>query len=60
MLTLDQIRGLLADRRLNVVSEKTGIHVGTISNIRDGKTQNPTYYVLSRLSDYLESTPRNG
>ena len=57
MWTLDQIKGLLADRRLNVVSEKTGLQVGTIANIRDGKTQNPTYYALKRLSDYFEVNP---
>lgn len=54
MLTLDQIKRLLADRRLNVVSEKTGLQVGTIANIRDGKTKNPTYYAMKKLSDYLE------
>ena len=57
MLTLDQIKGLLADRRLNVVSEKTGLQVGTIANIRDGKTQHPTYSALKRLSDYSEVNP---
>ena len=54
MLTLDQIKRLLADRRLNVVSEKTGLQVGTIANIRDGKTKGKTYYALKKLSDYLE------
>jgi hypothetical protein len=55
MLTLDQIKRSLSDRRLNVVSEKTGLHVNTIANIRDGKSA-PTYYAVQKLSDYLEGT----
>jgi hypothetical protein len=54
MLTLDQIKLALKDRRLDAVSEATKLHVNTIANIRDGRTETPTYYVLSRLSDYLE------
>lgn len=53
MLEPDTIRKLLADRRLSVVAEATGLHVNTIANARDGKSA-PTYYVLRKLSDYLE------
>lgn len=55
MLNLDQIKAKLADRRLSVVSEATGLHPNTIAKIREGKIDNPTYYALSRLSDYLEA-----
>ena len=54
MLEPDMIRKKLADRRLSLVAEATGLHVNTISNVRDGKIDNPTYYVLRKLSDYLE------
>jgi hypothetical protein len=56
MLDLDQIKAKLADRRLNVIADATGLHVNTIANIRDAKIENPTYYVLRKLSDYLEAT----
>jgi transcriptional regulator with XRE-family HTH domain len=53
MLTLDQIRSLLTDRRLDVVAKATNVHRNTIAAIRDGKNTNPTHTVLMRLSDYL-------
>ncbi len=56
MLTLDQIVHLLGDRRIDVVAEKTGIHRNTISKIKSGENENPTYYVLQKLSDYLEGS----
>lgn len=59
MLDLDQIKRRLADRRLDVVAEATKLHVNTIANIRSGRNDNPTYYVLSRLSDYLEGPGRH-
>ncbi len=54
MMTLDQIRASLDDRILYVVAERTGIHRNTIANIKSGKIENPTYYVMRKLSDYLE------
>lgn len=54
MMTKDEIQRLLADRRLDVVSDATGVHRSTIAKIRDGKQENPTVTVLQRLSDYLE------
>jgi transcriptional regulator with XRE-family HTH domain len=55
MLEPDIIRKKLADRRLSLVAEATGLHVNTIANVRDAKIENPTYYVLRKLSDYLEA-----
>jgi len=55
MLTLEQIRTALADRRLNVVAKATGIHVTTIARIRDGATSDPKSSVLVALSTYLEA-----
>ena len=54
--TLDKIRLLLQDRRLNLIAEVTGVHVNTIRDIRDNEDANPTYKVLLALNDYLEQT----
>ena len=55
MLTLDQIKQRLTDRRPSKVAEAIGVHVNTILQIRDDPNANPTYRVVSALSDYLES-----
>jgi transcriptional regulator with XRE-family HTH domain len=53
MMTLDKIMGALADRRLDVVSEATGVHRNTLSAIRSGKLKNPSYATVKAISDYL-------
>lgn len=55
MLTLDEIKRLLTDRRLDIVSSATSISRNTLAAIRDGKNQNPTLRTMQRLSDYLSS-----
>lgn len=54
MIDLDNIKRKLHDRRLDIVAEATGLHRSTIARIRDGEQKNPTYYVLEKLSAYLE------
>ena len=54
MLTLNETRRLLMDRRLQVVAQATGIHYNTLKKIRDDDQANPTYVVIKLLSDYLE------
>jgi len=54
MLTLDEIRRRLQDRRPGRVAEACGLHINTILAIRDNKDANPTYRVIKALSDYLE------
>ena len=54
MMTLEQIKQALSDRRPSMVAEATNIHVNTIRQIRDGENVNPTYVVLKALSDYLK------
>ena len=54
MTDLDNIKRKLHDRRLDIVAEATGLHRSTIARIRDGEQKNPTYYVLEKLSAYLE------
>lgn len=53
MLTLEQVKERLKDRRLDMVSESTGLSVGTVARVRDGKGD-PTLKTLAALSDYLE------
>lgn len=53
MLTLDEIRRLLSDRRLDIVSSATGVHRNTLAAIRDGKNDNPTLKTLQSLSNYF-------
>ena len=54
MMTLDQIRDALKDRRPVMVAQSTGLHVNTVMRIRDGMNTNPTYEVVAALSDYLQ------
>jgi hypothetical protein len=56
MLTLQQIRQQLEDRRLSVVSERTGLHPNTLRDIRNNADCNPSHRVLAALSDYIESS----
>jgi transcriptional regulator with XRE-family HTH domain len=53
MMTLEQIKEQLQDRRLEAVSKATEVHRNTLAAIRDGKNENPTYTVLRKLSDYF-------
>ncbi len=54
MMTLDQIRDALKDRRPAMVAQSTGLHVNTVMRIRDGMNTYPTYEVVAALSDYLQ------
>lgn len=54
MLTLEEIKKALQDRRPGVVAEATGLHYNTVRDVRDNPETNPTYKVLLALSDYLE------
>lgn len=54
MLTLHQIRERLADRRLDIVAEATGVPYSTVRSVRDNAEANPTWRTLSALSKYLE------
>jgi hypothetical protein len=52
MLTLEEIRGKLADRRLSVVAASIQVHPETLRRILKGQT--PSYETIKALSDYLE------
>lgn len=53
MLTLEQVRERLADRKLTVVAEKTGLHYQTVLRVRKGQFKDISYNVIKSLSDYL-------
>jgi hypothetical protein len=57
MLTLEEIKGKLADRRLDAVASATGLHVNSIARIRDGRNLNPKHSTLAALSAYFEARP---
>jgi hypothetical protein len=54
MMRLEDIRGLLKDRRVSIVAKATGIHFNTIREVRDNQDANPTYRVMTKLIEYLE------
>ena len=55
MMTLEQIKAALLDRRIKMVADSTGLHINTIIEVRDSPKANPTYRVLKALSDYLSN-----
>ncbi len=60
MLTLDEIRSRLKDRRLPVVAQATGLHANTLREVRDNPLCNPTYKVFKSLNDYLSEWRTHG
>lgn len=55
MMTLEQIKTQLKDRRVDMVAEGCGLHYNTVRDVRDRADSNPSYRVVKALSDYLES-----
>jgi DNA-binding Xre family transcriptional regulator len=54
MLTVEQIKAALADRKLTFVSDATGVNRNTLSQIRNGTQTNMQTDTLQKLSDYIE------
>ena len=54
MMTLEQVKEALRDRRLRVVAEETGLSYDTVWRVSSDNTQRVSYDVIKRLSDYLE------
>jgi transcriptional regulator with XRE-family HTH domain len=59
MMTIDEIRLALQDRRLTAIAQATGLHYNTVIAIKRGEQLNPSYDTLIRLSTYL-CTPAQG
>jgi len=60
MMTIEQISKALRDRRMDMVAKETGLHVNTVTYIRDGVSKNPVYSTMKALSDYLEGDKEDG
>ena len=54
VLTIQKIRHLLQDRRLETVAIATGLHYTTLQYIRDTDQRNVRYETLEKLSKYFE------
>ena len=55
MLNLEQITGLLQDRKLTEISKRTGVPYSTVLRVAKCRNKNVTYNTLSRLSEYFET-----
>jgi len=54
MMTLEEVREQLLDRRIDMVADATGLHYSTVCDVRSGKNNNPSYKTVKALSDYFE------
>lgn len=52
MMTVEQVRAMLAPMNLRTVSRETGLHYNTVRMIATGG--DPSYQSLLALSDFLE------
>ena len=53
LLTIEQVKQKLQDRRLEVVALATGLHYNTLRYIRDTHQKNVKYENLEKLSIYF-------
>jgi DNA-binding phage protein len=58
MMTLEQIRDGLRDRKLKMVAKETGLHYHTLLRIAQDKDTNPTIDTVQRISDYLTKSAK--
>ena len=54
MMTLEQVREALQDRRLPRVADAVGLAYDTVWRVANDRTTSVSYDVVKRLSDYLE------
>lgn len=60
MLTIEEVRERLQDRKLRVVSEQVGLAYDTVWRVKSGKSKRISYDVIKVLSDYLEGNTPHG
>ena len=60
MLTIEEVRKGLQDRKLRVVSEQVGLAYDTVWRVKSGKAKRISYEVIKVLSDYLEGNSETG
>ena len=53
MMTLEQIKVALADRKLGTVASITGLHYNTVRAYAKGEVQKPSHDAYTKLSEYL-------
>jgi len=56
MMTLEQVKDALHDRKLRVVAEETGLSYDTVWRVSTGNNVRVSYDVIKRLSDYLTAS----
>ena len=56
VMSMDEIKSALEDRKLNVVAKAIGVHPNTLSELKNGRLTNPRYSTLEALSDYFNTT----
>ena len=56
VMDVTELREALQDRKLNVLAEATGVHVNTLSELKNGRATNPKLSTLKALSDYFNGT----
>jgi len=54
IMTIEEVRFALRDRRLKMVAEAIGLSYPTIKGVLDGDTE-PKYETIRLLSDYLQN-----
>jgi transcriptional regulator with XRE-family HTH domain len=57
MLSPEQIKDKLKDRRIGMVAEAIGVTRQTLYNFLSGKTESPSHELILKLSNYLEDDP---
>ena len=60
VLTLNEIRARLVDRRLSIVAKRCGLSRTTVAEISSGVAENPRMKTVILLSDYLLSGGYHG
>lgn len=54
MMTIDEIKAALEDRKLSVVAEKTGLHYNVLYSLVSGRVKSPSYETVRRIQKYLD------
>ena len=55
MLTMEQIRKQLKERRTTAICEATGLHANTVREIKNNPIYNPNYDTYKKLVEYLKA-----
>ena len=54
MLTIEEIRRRMRDRKIPVVTQETGLHYNTVRRLVVDPEYIPSYQTAKAISDYLE------